>query len=159
MYFFRKPIAIIVIVIACCVLAVSCGESRDVQCNKLTEVVTKGNALIDSKKNSNDTATTKNLAKDLNRTAKQLEGLRLTDENLKEFQKQSVKSFREMGQALRDIGKALDAGNRASTSLEGREQIQKARADIVRAGQRANQDAQSQDALTEKLIKYCKGDR
>jgi len=88
-----------------------------------------------------------------------LESLRLTDTNLKQIQIQSVKSFREMGQALGDIGKALEAGNLASTSIEGREQIQKAQTDIVRAGQRANQAAANQDALTEKLINYCKSDR
>ena len=159
MYFFCKSIALILVVICCCVLAVSCGESREVQCTKLTQFVTKGNDIIDSQRNSNDLATTKKLAKYLNRTAKQLEGLRLTDNKLKEFQTQSVKSFREMGQALGDIGKAIEAGNRASTSIEGREQIQKAQANIVIAGKRANQAAQSQDAVTEQLVNYCKGER
>ena len=155
MYFFRKSIAPIVVVIACCVLVVSCGESREVQCTKLTQFVTKGNYLIDSQRNSNDIATTKKLARDLNRTAKQLEGLRITDNKLKEFQSESVKSFREMGQALGDIGKAFEAGNRAATSIEGREQIQKAQAELVKAGKLANQAAESQDAVTEKLIDYC----
>ena len=160
MYFLPKQIAIILIIATCCFLTVSCNnDSRVVQCTKLTEIVTKGNALIETKKDSNDTATTKNLAKDLNQTSKQLEALRLTDTNLKEFQSQSVKSFRQMGQALGDIGKALEAGNRASTSIEGREQIRKAQVDIVKAGQQANEAAANQDVVTEKLIKYCKSDR
>ena len=157
MYFLPKQIAIILIIAACCFLTVSCNnDSRVVQCTKLTEIVTKGNALIETKKDSNDTATTKNLAKDLNQTSKELESLRITDTNLKEFQSQSVKSFRQMGQAIADIGKNLEAGNRASTSIEGREQIRKAQADIVKAGQQANEAAANQDAVTEKLIKYCK---
>ncbi|HBK96919.1 MAG TPA: hypothetical protein DD001_06080 [Microcoleaceae bacterium UBA10368] len=159
MYFFRQQIAIVIIFFACCLLTVSCADSPVVQCTKFTEIVTRGNALIDTQKNNNDVGTTKNLAKNLNQTAQQLESLRLTDTNLKQIQIQSVKSFREMGQALGDIGKALEAGNLASTSIEGREQIQKAQTDIVRAGQRANQAAANQDALTEKLINYCKSDR
>ena len=160
MYFFRKPIAVLLVFVACCILTVSCGgENRTAQCTKLTEIVTKGNAFIDLKKDSNDAATSKNLAKDLNQTAKQIEDLRITDPTLKEIQGPSVKSFREMGQALGDIGKALEAGNRASTSIEGREQIQKAQADIIRAGQQANLAADSQEALTSKLINYCKNDR
>jgi len=159
MYFFRKQIVIVIIFFACCLLTVSCADSPVVQCTKFTEIVTRGNALIDTQKNNNDVGTTKNLAKNLNQTAQQLESLRLTDTNLKQIQIQSVKSFREMGQALGDIGKALEAGNLASTSIEGREQIQKAQTDIVRAGQRANQAAANQDALTEKLINYCKSDR
>jgi hypothetical protein len=160
MYFFRKQIAILFVVVACCTLTISCSrDNRTVQCTKLMAIVTKGNALIDIKKDSNDIATTKNLAKDLNQTSKQLEALGITDTTLKQIQGPSVKSFRDMGQALGDIGKALEAGNRASTSIEGREQIKTARADIIRAGQRANQAADDQDALTRKLINYCKSDR
>ena len=159
MYFFRKQIAILLVVVACCTLTISCSDSRAVQCTKFTQIVTKGNTLIDIKKDSNDAATTKNLAKDLSQTSKQLEELRITDSTLKEIQGPSVKSFREMGQALGDIGKALEAGNLASTSIEGREQIKTAQADIIRAGQQANQAAENQDALTGKLINYCKSDR
>jgi hypothetical protein len=155
MYFLPKQIAFILIIAACCLLTVSCNDSRVVQCTKLTEIVTKGNTLIEIKKDSYDIGTTKNLAKDLNQTSKQLESLGLTDVNLKEFQSQSIKSFRQMSQALGDIGKALEAGNRASTSIEGRGQIQKAQADIVKAGQQANEAAANQDVVTEKLIKYC----
>lgn len=156
MYFIRKKIAPIVIFFACCLLAVSCADNRTVQCTKITEIVNIGNALIDTQKNNNDAGTTKNLAKTLNQTAKQLESLQITDSNLKQIQSESVKSFRDMGQALGDIGKALEAGNSASTSTEGREQIQKAQADIVRAGQQANQAAANQDDLTQKLVNYCK---
>ncbi|MGB8686873.1 MAG: hypothetical protein WCD53_06005, partial [Microcoleus sp.] len=67
--------------------------------------------------------------------------------------------FRDLGQALGDIAKAFEAGNLASTSIEGREQIQKAQTDLVKAGQQANQAAENQDALTDKLINYCKSDR
>ncbi|MEG3850483.1 hypothetical protein QT971_25320 [Microcoleus sp. herbarium19] len=159
MYFFRKQISILLVVVACCMLTISCSENRAAQCTKFTEIVTKGNTLIDLKKDNYDTATTKNLAKDLNQIAKQLEALQITDRTLQEMQGPSVKSFREISQALWDIGKALEAGNQASTSIKGREQIQAARTDIIRAGQEANQAAQNQDALTGKLIDYCKGDR
>jgi hypothetical protein len=160
MYFFRKQIAIVFVVVACCTLTISCsGDNRTVQCTKLIAIVTKGNALIDIKNGSYDAATSKNLAKDLNQTSKQIEDLRITDATLKEIQGPSVKSFREMGQGLGDIGKALEAANLASTSIEGREQIKTAQADIIRAGQRANRAAGDQDALTSKLINYCKSDR
>jgi uncharacterized coiled-coil DUF342 family protein len=158
MYFFRKQIAILLIIVACC-MTISCSDNRAAHCTKFTEIVTKGNALIDIKKDSNDAATTKNLAKDLNQIAKQLEALQITDTTLKEIQGPSVKSFRQIGQALGDIGKALEAGNQASTSIKGREQIQTAQADIIRAGQQANQSAENLDVLTNKLIKYCKSDR
>ena len=159
MYFFRKQIVIFFIIFAGCMLTVSCSESQVVQCTKFTAIVTKGNGFIDTKKDRNDAGTTKNLAKDLNQIAKELDSLRLTDTNLKQIQRQSVKSFRDLGQALGDIGKAVEVANRASTSIEGRGQIQKAQADIVRAGQQAKQAAATQDVLTGKLINYCSSDR
>jgi hypothetical protein len=156
MYFFRKQIARVIVIFACFMLTVSCSESRVVQCTKFTELVTKGNGFIDTKKDRNDAGTTKNLAKDLKQIAKELESLRLTDTNLKQIQRQSVKSFRDLGQALGDIGKAVEVAKRASTSIEGREQIQKAQNDFFRAKQQAKQAAANQDALTGKLINYCK---
>ncbi|NJK68612.1 MAG: hypothetical protein HC789_07205 [Microcoleus sp. CSU_2_2] len=156
MDFFRKQTALFLIIFAGCMLTVSCSESRVVQCTKFTAIVTKGNGFIDTKKDRNDPGTTKNLAKDLNQIAKELDALRLTDTNLKQIQQQSVKSFRDLGQALGDIGKAVEVANRASTSIEGREQIQKAQNDFFRAKQQAKQAAANQDALTEKLINYCK---
>jgi septation ring formation regulator EzrA len=155
MYFFRKKIALVIIIFACCMLTVSCSESRVVQCTKFTEIVAFGNGFIDTKKEQNDAGTTKNLAKELNQIAKKIESLRLTDTNLKQIQSQSIKSFRDMSKALGDIGKALEAGNLAPTSIEGRSQIQKAYADIFRAGKQAKQAAANQAALTEKLINYC----
>ncbi|MEG3968334.1 hypothetical protein QUA00_12040 [Microcoleus sp. T2B6] len=159
MYFFRKQIAILLIVVACCTLTISCSNSRAIQCTKFTEIVNKGNALIDVDKDSNDAATTDNLAKNLNLIANELQALRITDPTLKEIQEPSVKSFQEISQALGDISKSLQTGNLASTSIEGREQIKTAQADIIRAGQQANQAAANQDALTSKLINYCKRDR
>ncbi|MBE9120998.1 hypothetical protein IQ269_09235 [Tychonema sp. LEGE 07199] len=159
MYLFRKQIAILSLVVACCTLTISCGDNRTVQCTKFTEIVTKGKALIDLKKGSYDAVTSKNLAKDLNQTAKQLEALEVTDPTLKEIQGPSVKSFREMGQALGDIAKALETANQASTSIKGREQIKTASANILRYGQQANQAAENLDALSGKLIQYCKSDR
>jgi cytochrome c556 len=159
MYFFLKQIAILLIVVACCTLTISCSDSRAVQCTKFTEIVTKGKALIDIKKDSYDAATTKNLAKDLKQISKQLEALQITDTTLKEIQGPSVKSFREMGQALGDTGKALEAGNLATTSIEGREQIKTAIANMSRAKQQVYQAANNQEALTGKLINYCKSDR
>lgn len=85
-----------------------------------------------------------------------MESLQLTDANLKEFQSESVKSFREMGQRFGDIGKSLEVGNSASISIEGREQIRKARADIIKYGEQTNDAVVNQEAVTKKLIDYCK---
>ncbi|MDQ2097700.1 MAG: hypothetical protein QQW96_08645 [Tychonema bourrellyi B0820] len=160
MYFLPKQIAaLILIVAACCFLTVSCTDnSRAAQCIRLNDAVTKAYSFLGKERDSNDTATIKKLAKDLNQTSKELESLQLTDTNLKEFQSESVKSFRQMGQTFGDIGKSLEVGNSAPISIEGREQIRKARADIIKYGEQANDAVVNQEAVTKKLIKYCQSD-
>ncbi|MDF0554548.1 hypothetical protein [Kamptonema sp. UHCC 0994] len=154
MSFFRKQASIIAIFV-CYLLLTACDETKVVQCNKLIQVVNKGNALIDSKKDNSDVASTKNLANALNKTAKELDTLDLTETNLKGFQTRLSKGFRELSEPLNDMAKALDTGKNASTTSEGREQIEKAKKDLAKAGQAANKAAKNQDALTSKLAVYC----
>jgi predicted nuclease with TOPRIM domain len=160
MYFLPKQIALILIIAACCFLTVSCTDnSRAAQCIKLNDAITQAYNFLVAERDSNDIATIKKLAKDLSQTSQELESLQLTDTNLKEFQSESVKSFQQIGQKFGEVGKALEAGNRASISIEGREQIRKAQADIIKAGQQANDATANQEAVTEKLIKYCRSDQ
>lgn len=161
MYFLPKQIAaLILIIVACCFLTVSCTDnSRGAQCVKLIDTITNGYTFLGKERDSNDTATIKKLAKDLNQASKELESLQLRDANLKEFQSESVKSFQEMGQTFGEIGKSLEVGNSAPISIEGREEVRKARADIIKFGQQGNDAAANQEAVTKKLIKYCQSDR
>ena len=154
MPFFRKQASIIAIFV-CYLLLTACDETKVVQCNKLIQVVNKGNAQIDSNKDNTDVKTTKNLANALNKTAKELDTLELTETNLKGFQPRLSKGFRELSKSLSDMAKALDMGNNASTTSEGREQIEKAKKDVSKAGQSANKAAKNQDALTSELAVYC----
>ena len=59
MPFFRKQASIIAIFV-CYLLLTACDETKVVQCNKLIQVVNKGNAQIDSNKDNTDVKTTKN---------------------------------------------------------------------------------------------------
>jgi len=161
MYFLPKQIAaLILIIVACCFLTVSCTDnSRGSQCVQLIDNITKGYTFLGEERDSNDTATIKKLAKNLNQTSKELESLQLKDANLKEFQSESVKSFQQMSQKFGEVGKALETGNRAPISIEGREQIRKAQADIIKSGQQANDAAANQEAVTQRLIQYCQSNQ
>lgn len=161
MYFLPKQVAaLIVIIVACCFLTVGCADnSRASQCVKLIDNITKGYNFLGEERDSNDTATIKKLAKNLNRTSKELESLQLQDTNIKEFQSESVKSFQQMSQKFGEVGKALEVGNSSPISIEGRDQIRKAQADIMKYGQQANDVAANQEAVTQKLIKYCQSNQ
>lgn len=132
-----------------------CTESKLVQCTKIMESVNKGNGLVAAQKDHYDAATTQHLAQYLTDTAKEIEALQLTDKPLQSFQSQLVKSFRNLSQALTEVGRALQTGNQIETSLNGREQLNKAKAQLATAGQTANQLADRQDALTDQLVSYC----
>ncbi|HLO49525.1 MAG TPA: hypothetical protein VK211_14005 [Kamptonema sp.] len=159
MQFFRKQVSITIAIAACSVLLTACGESKVAQCTKLIQIVNKGNTLVNSKKDNSDAGTTKNLANALNNTAKEIEALELTDTNLKGFQTRLSKAFRELSKALSNIAKALAQGKNSSTTLEGREQIEKAKGELAKAGQAANQAAENQDSLTSELAGYCSSNR
>ena len=151
----RKQVSIIIAIAACYLLLTACGESKVAQCNKLIQVVNKGNALIDSKKDNSDVGSIKNLANALNQTAKDLDTLELTETNLKGFQSRLSAELRELGKSLSDMAKALDRGKNAPTTSEGREQVEKAKRDVTKAGQAANKAAKNQDNLTGELAVYC----
>lgn len=159
MYFLPKQVAsLIVIIVACCFLTVSCADnSRASQCVKLIDNIAKGYNFLGTERDN--LSTIKKLAKDLNQTSKELESLQLQDTNIKEFQGESVKSFQQMSQKFGEVGKALEAGNSSPISIEGREQIRKAQADIMKYGQQANDVAANQEALTQRLIKYCQSNQ
>lgn len=159
MHFFRKQASIMIAIAICYSLLTACGESKVVQCTKLIQVVNKVNTLVTSQKDNSDAGTTNSLANALNNTAKELEALELTDTNLKGFQTRLSKAFRELSQSLSDIAKALDQGKNSSTSSEGKEQIEKAKGDLTKAGQAANKAAENQDALTAELTNYCSSNR
>ena len=145
----RKQVSIIIAIAACYLLLTACGESKVAQCNKLIQVVNQGNALIDSKKDNSDVGSIKNLANALNQTAKDLDTLELTETNLKGFQSRLSAEFRELGKSLIDMAK------NAPTTSEGREQVEKAKRDVTKAGQAANKAAKNQDNLTGELAVYC----
>lgn len=164
MYFFRKQPAAVAIrrLVAIAVLSVSlasCSESKLVQCTKVMAVVNKGNALIDAQKQNNDVIATQRLAQQLKNTATELQSLKLSDTKLQDLQNRLVKSLRNLSQALADIGKAVEVGNKIETSLTGREQLNQAKAKLAIAAQTANQLAESQDALADELTNYCKSNQ
>ncbi len=155
MQLFRKQAALAIAIATCYSLLTSCAESRVTQCSKLMAIVNQGNALVDSKKDSPDSATTQALAQQLKLTAKQLETLNLTDKNLQTFQRQLITTFRKLSQALSNLGQAFSDSQKASTSKQGREEMEQAKREARQAGFVANQVAQTQDAVTDKLRNYC----
>lgn len=159
MYFFGTSVSRTVAIAICCTLLASCTttttESKSIQCTKLLQVLSQGNTLVDSKKESRNPASTQKLVRDVNQIAQQLNALPLTDPTLVASQKQLVQAFQQLSQAFGEIGKTLSTSQKTAASKEGREQIRRAKAAVTKAGVAANQAAQRQDRLTDTLLDYC----
>lgn len=156
MPFFQKRTAAIIAASVCYCVVTACSESRVVQCTQLLEVVNQGNALINSKKDTTDTATLKTLATALGSTVKQIQALPLTDTRLQGFQRQYIEGFQQLSQALSQISQALDKGKTAEATLEGRKQLNQAKGEVEKAGRVASQTAATQDQVTAEVAQYCR---
>jgi len=160
MHFFRKHAGIIIAIAACCSLLTACGESKVVQCTKLIQIVNKGSSLVNYyNKDNRNAETTNNLASALTNTAKELDALELKDTRLKGLKAGLSKAFRELSQSLSDISKVLDTSKNSASTLEGKEQIKKAKGDMDKAGKAAKKAAENQDTFTAKLADYCSSNR
>ncbi len=152
---FRRKQAFIATVIAASFGLVGCGPSPIEQCNKLIATINKGSTLVNAQKERYDAASHQNLALELSLVAKQLDNLELEDKNLQQYQSRFVGLFRELSQAFTEMGFALEAGHRVETNREGRRQLEEAKTQLTRAGQKANQTVEAEDTLIRELQNYC----
>lgn len=129
--------------------------SKTSQCQKLIEVVNRGNALIYYRSDKQDATTTRQLAKELDGIATQVETLKLPDKKLTALQTNSTATFRNLAAALTEMGQALEQGEKAPATSEGKQQLLKAKEQLTRASQLATQAAEKADGLTDEMISYC----
>ncbi len=153
---FRRKQAFIATVIAASFSIVGCGPSPMEQCNKLIATINKGSTLVNAQKERYDVAGHRILAVELSLIANQLDSLELQDKNLQDYQSRFVGLFRELSQAFNEMGSALEAGHRVKTNREGRRQLEEAKTQLERSGQKANQTVEAEDTLVRELQNYCK---
>jgi DUF438 domain-containing protein len=152
---FKRKQALIAAVIAVSFDLVGCGPSRIEQCNKLIATINKGSTLVNAQKERYDAASHQNLALELSLVSKQLDSLELQDKNLQKYQRDFVLLFRELSQAFSEMGLALEVGHRVETNREGRRQLEEAKTQLERSGQKANQTVEAEDTLVRELQNYC----
>ncbi|WP_341527469.1 hypothetical protein WKK05_34090 [Nostoc sp. UHCC 0302] len=151
----RKYTFIAPVSLSIALLATSCNQNKISQCQRLTKVVNEGTSLIDQNK-GRQVITSLQLSKDLEFVTKSIRELNLTDPKLKEFQSGFVNVFDNLSKAIAKAAKALGAAKNAQASTSGREQIQKARAEIDSAlTTAATTVGKKSDALVKDLNNYC----
>ncbi|MBW4635090.1 MAG: hypothetical protein KME30_25285 [Iphinoe sp. HA4291-MV1] len=149
-----KYTVIISVSLSMALLVTACNDSKASQCQRLIDVINKGSDLIDKNKGQQVT-TSLQLSKDLEAVTKDIQGMKLKDPKLQEFQSRFAKVFEIFSQSIAKASNALNSAKTAKASSEGRVKIQKARGDIDTALTAAANAAKQSDALVSQVNKYC----
>jgi predicted nuclease with TOPRIM domain len=131
-----------------------CSGSR-VQCRKMLEIVNQSQTLMYGKQNQYDADTTQQLAAELEATATKIDGLNVSDRQLKQIQTRFTTVYRELSQTLNEIGTTLKTAEQAPISLQGRQQLSSAKEQLLNVGQTANQIGKQVDGLMDEINGYC----
>lgn len=131
----------------------STDKNRD--CNQLLKVANQSNSLINANKDKNDAVTTNKLANDLKDIATNIENRSMKDPTLKQLQSRQAQSLKELSQALGQMGTILTTIKEIKPSFAARQQLNRAKVQIVQAGQAAKQMAEQQDLINKEILSYC----
>jgi len=130
-------------------------ETKLAQCTKLIENVNEANISLNSQKLKTDAIVSQKLAQQLEKTAKELDFMTFKDVNLTEFSKNLSQGFRDLSNAIKDLSQSVEKGQKIEITTQGREEFNKVKKQISQSGKTAQEIAQKQDKLLEKLKLYC----
>ncbi len=147
-----KPLVMLFLVTT---LITGCGGNRQVQCRKLIEVVNLGHLAIAIHPNQNNSATPLRIAQELNMIADQMEELRLRNGRLQTIRLEFTDVFRELATVFQKMNQALEAGEKAPISLEGRAELVQAIERVNQVSQQINPIREKADTLTAEMTQYC----
>lgn len=96
-------------------LLISSCDNKSVGCNGILEITRKAELVIDTAR-TGKREELMNIAKGLDQLATELERLNVTDDKLQVYRNGFVKSYRDIGQALRSTVAAIDRPNSNTVS-------------------------------------------
>ena len=132
-----------------------CLRGKVQQCEKLIDVVHRGNSLITAQGDRYDIATTKQLALALDGIANQVEKLDIHNEELQTFQNGYSQSFREIAIGLTQTAQVLETGQTIPVSFQGRQQLKQAKQQMHQATIRTQQAGDRHDNITQEMLVSC----
>lgn len=115
MHFPRRYFVLLPLTAALSLLTVSCSESKASQCNKIIEVANKvvsETTSITKDGQLSDPKTTLKAADAMEKASKEMEGLRINDEKLKDYQARFAKVYRDNSKATREYVTAFEKKDR-----------------------------------------------
>ncbi|MGB3405268.1 MAG: hypothetical protein WBA77_21470 [Microcoleaceae cyanobacterium] len=149
-----KPRTLFILIAMTVFILARCSGSR-VQCQKMLEIVNRGQALIQTTQNQYDVATTQQLATELDSVATEIEAVKVRDRKLQSMQTRFATVYGELSQSLNTISTTLRTGEQAPITLQGRQQLEDAKKQLLTVGETANQTGKAVDELIDEINLYC----
>jgi hypothetical protein len=131
------------------------SSSKNSECHQILNIVSQSNSLINANKDKNDAITTNKLAKDLKDIANTMENREIKDATLKQLNSRQAQTLKELSQALGQMGTILITIKDIKPSFAARQQLNRAKVQIVEAGQAAEKMAEQQDLIHKEILSYC----
>lgn len=137
---------------------VGCGESKVAQCNKLIEVVNRGQKIGQGLNEKPDAATMKKLATDLATLSQDIDKVELKDEKLTGYKTRFGKIYQDLGKAASTVGGALDElGKLKKPDAATLKKSQTLKTDVETASKTGDKAAKDEEALVKEVNSYCSG--
>ncbi|MCL1465149.1 hypothetical protein [Argonema galeatum] len=140
MVFFRYAVIILSAVAIAC-LAVSCGESKVVQCNKLNEIINKADTVTKGAKTGNPSALIK-AAVELDKVAKTLKAVEVEDKKLQGLRSSFLIMYGDISKSFRNMAFSIQ-----------RQEAQGISSTLIFFKQARKKDT----ALVKEINSYCAG--
>ncbi len=125
------------------------------QCQRLLAVIDEGGQQVTQIEGTDATAANK-MAQHLDRLAKELLGMKISNTEVQTYPLQLGKSYQQLSLSFRQIGDAIAIVDAAPLSKAGLDQVKAARKKAEEAGRAAALAAKTADGVAGQIHSYCK---
>ncbi|MCT7996640.1 serine/threonine protein kinase, partial [Laspinema olomoucense] len=125
------------------------------QCQRLLAMINEGGQQVTQIEGTDATAANK-MAQHLDRLAKELLGMKISDTQVQPYPPQLGKSYQQLSLSFRQIGEAIAIVDAAPLSKAGLDQVKAARKKAEEAGRAAEEAAKTADGVAGQIHTYCK---
>ena len=115
MLFLQRYFILLTVAVGIGLAVTSCGESKISQCNKIIEVANKAvsqSKSITTNPNLNDSKVMLNAADLMEKASKDMEEIKVKDQQLQDYRAGFINMYREISKAIRDFAVAFDKKDR-----------------------------------------------
>ncbi|MCA1992037.1 MAG: hypothetical protein LDL41_08310 [Coleofasciculus sp. S288] len=174
---FHQTSALTTVGVVITALVSGCGETKVSQCNKLIEVINKGQPLVAEfqqetikassslvstdnssavKQQATQSATVFNkFASDWDKYNQEIKAVELADEKIIGFQKRYGEAGDKLGQGIRDMSKVMTELSEVKTTPQSLGTLQKVSSDLNTISQKLVSVGQESDKVVTELNSYC----